>query len=280
MRSSLDFLRTLTKKNPLFAFFSLTYLFASVDLLFQGLHNFGQLRMNAFSWYTAEALLSPAAAALIVQWLTEHNLKVCRIHNSWKSFGLAFILGPGLVLLSVVIIPAVLASKEPLQSLNWKVFLSAASYHCQYSGGFIGLLFSPIVEEPGWRGYALPRLQSLMSPGWASILLGLLWAGWHFPSFLIQGSASGAILRYMVVVIALSVLIGFGFNLSRFSILVAVAMHAFCNMRGCLLQGLASDTQDRAHSSVIWTCSMFLVPAALLLVTRGRLGIPREDVCA
>ena len=38
-------------------------------------------------------------------------------------------------------------------------------------------------EEPGWRGFALPRLLSYRSPLVASLLLGVVWAGWHAPLF-------------------------------------------------------------------------------------------------
>jgi len=36
-------------------------------------------------------------------------------------------------------------------------------------------------EEPGWRGYALPRLFSAMSPLPAAAVLGLIVAAWHLP---------------------------------------------------------------------------------------------------
>jgi len=45
----------------------------------------------------------------------------------------------------------------------------------------------PMGEEPGWRGYALPRLQANRSPHVATALLGVLVAGWHLPLVLVAG---------------------------------------------------------------------------------------------
>lgn len=39
----------------------------------------------------------------------------------------------------------------------------------------------PISEEPGWRGYALDRLQACHSPLVASLILGVVWWAWHLP---------------------------------------------------------------------------------------------------
>lgn len=40
------------------------------------------------------------------------------------------------------------------------------------------------MEEPGWRGFALPLLQRTHSAENASWYLGLIWAGWHLPYML------------------------------------------------------------------------------------------------
>lgn len=42
-------------------------------------------------------------------------------------------------------------------------------------------LGGPLNEEPGWRGFALPRLQKKMSPFHSGIILGIFWALWHAP---------------------------------------------------------------------------------------------------
>lgn len=50
------------------------------------------------------------------------------------------------------------------------------------------LIFGPLPEEPGWRGYALDGLQKRHRPWLASLVVGLVWALWHLPLFFIEGS--------------------------------------------------------------------------------------------
>jgi uncharacterized protein len=42
-------------------------------------------------------------------------------------------------------------------------------------------------EETGWRGFALPRLLTRLLPLTAAIVLGVIWAIWHAPAFLVSG---------------------------------------------------------------------------------------------
>jgi uncharacterized protein len=43
----------------------------------------------------------------------------------------------------------------------------------------------PLGEEFGWRGFALPFLLGRRPPLAAALILGLVWAFWHLPTFLI-----------------------------------------------------------------------------------------------
>jgi uncharacterized protein len=53
--------------------------------------------------------------------------------------------------------------------------------------GLINPLDGPLGEEPGWRGFVLPRLQSGRSPLHATLILGLLVAAWHLPLVFLPG---------------------------------------------------------------------------------------------
>lgn len=50
------------------------------------------------------------------------------------------------------------------------------------------LVFGPLPEEPGWRGYALDGLQQRNRPWLASLSVGIIWALWHLPLFFIEGT--------------------------------------------------------------------------------------------
>lgn len=83
------------------------------------------------------------------------------------------------------------------------------------------------VEEIGWRGFALPMLQRSMSPLVASIVLGVIWAVWHFPAFLLSGTpqSSWSFMAFFFGTVALSTITTALFNASRGSILLAAALH-------------------------------------------------------
>ena len=89
------------------------------------------------------------------------------------------------------------------------------------------LLLGPIGEEFGWRGLALPLLQRRFSPFWASIVLGVIWAIWHTPAFLIGGTDQSAwsFGPFFLGLVAITVILTPLFNASRGSLLIAILYH-------------------------------------------------------
>jgi membrane protease YdiL (CAAX protease family) len=49
---------------------------------------------------------------------------------------------------------------------------------------FIFEVLASGLEEPGWRGYALPNLQTRHSAKKSSLILGIIWGIWHWPVFI------------------------------------------------------------------------------------------------
>ena len=51
-----------------------------------------------------------------------------------------------------------------------------------------GQLAVVLGEEPGWRGFALPRLIERLGPNLGTFILGIAWAFWHLPLFVVPGT--------------------------------------------------------------------------------------------
>jgi hypothetical protein len=88
-------------------------------------------------------------------------------------------------------------------------------------------LFLGPIEEFGWRGLALPLMQRKLSPFWAGLVLGGIWALWHIPSFLISGMPQTAWSAgpYFLGIIAISVIMTPFFNAAKGSLLISVLYH-------------------------------------------------------
>ncbi|MDQ3866355.1 MAG: CPBP family intramembrane metalloprotease [Actinomycetota bacterium] len=80
-------------------------------------------------------------------------------------------------------------------------------------------------EEPGWRGYALPRLLASLSPMVGSLVLGVVWAAWHTPLFL-TGDQHWSDL---VLVVFAAVVFTWLFQNALGSVLIAMVLHATNN---------------------------------------------------
>jgi uncharacterized protein len=98
----------------------------------------------------------------------------------------------------------------------------------------------PLGEEPGWRGFALPRLIQLGE--WQSVIvLGLLWAFWHLPVALMfpawrelfagQRVDLGLwFVFYPVSILALTVMLSKIWKWSKQSVFVCILFHGVVNL--------------------------------------------------
>jgi membrane protease YdiL (CAAX protease family) len=88
-----------------------------------------------------------------------------------------------------------------------------------------------ISEEPGWRGFALPRLQARYSPFTASLILGIIWAVWHAPARfggIEAKSLENTIIEWVLIVFVTFIFTWF-YNRTKGSILVTALLHASMN---------------------------------------------------
>ena len=100
----------------------------------------------------------------------------------------------------------------------------------------------PFVEELGWRGYVLDRLQLRHSALTASVLLGVVWSVWHLPLFFVAGSYQHGLgvgtlefWLFLVGVVPLSVALSWLYNNTARSTLAVVLLHGMVNFTGELV---------------------------------------------
>jgi membrane protease YdiL (CAAX protease family) len=99
----------------------------------------------------------------------------------------------------------------------------------------LGLLFGLVAglfEEPGWSGFADPRMRARLGPVAGAVVLGLLWGLWHLPVVDSLGAASphghgwpAFFVAFVLVLTSLRVLISWVYNRSG-SLLLAQLLHA------------------------------------------------------
>ncbi|MCU4744572.1 type II CAAX endopeptidase family protein [Natronoglomus mannanivorans] len=104
------------------------------------------------------------------------------------------------------------------------------------------LVFGPLPEELGWRGYALDGLQARSSALRASLILGAVWAVWHVPLFMMEGTYQaglGVLTRqfwqFMAGILVVSILYTWIYNHTGRSILAAILFHFSGNFSGELV---------------------------------------------
>src|SRR5918912_3555685 len=135
------------------------------------------------------------------------------------------------------------------------------------------------VEEIGWRGYALPRLQRRFAPLPASLLLGIVWGCWHAPQWFIPetGQQGFAFPAFLVWVVALSIMFGWIANGTRGSVLLVILSHAATNaFQGPWSAALAllPESARGVDPHLLVMVPQVLVSLAIVAFTRGRLGAP------
>jgi len=214
----------------------------------------------------------PTLAALISQRAYAGNWRAFRLWTSTRQVALGTAWGTSLVLFSSFA-AALFMTRSGFNRWQWSSLLGLLIF---FGPNLIG---GPLGEEPGWRGYALPRLQQRFGPGMASLLLGFLWANWHLP--LIAAHIYNVTWwQFVLVTTAASVLLTFAFNISQGSVVCAILVHGVYNIAtGIILNdfiGKATLYSNRVQHNVYWMAYCG-VAAALWLATRGRLGLKRDQ---
>jgi len=153
----------------------------------------------------------------------------------WRWIIVALLIHPT-ILFATIAIDLTLGGKLHLQTTNLTNL-----------GAIINLVifvfvFGPLPEEMGWRGVGFDRLERQMNALAASLVLGIAWAAWHIPLFLIDGTFQNQLgfgsFRFWVFLmsnIPLTIIITWVYKHTKRSILSAAFVHFSGNIIGAIL---------------------------------------------
>jgi uncharacterized protein len=209
-------LATVIRRHPLITFFALAYL----------------IGWSPWPFYAAGLLpdtnflpVAPLAAALIVAAVTQgrsglRDLGARMIR--WRVPWYCYLAAIGLPL---VVIFGTAAANTGLGGSAWSLSTVAwADVAILFALRWINPLDGPLGEEPGWRGFALPRLQATRSPLASAAILGVLAAVWHLPLiFSAEGNPVGWV--GLPTTFVITIVYCWLFNRSRGSVLLTMLFH-------------------------------------------------------
>lgn len=201
-------------------------------------------------------VLGPAAAAVIVSRAVGAPLRpwvasIVRWRVPFRYY--AYALGLPALLLALVNVELALVGQEvDLGLLRERLPAYAAWF-------LLVLTVGGALEEPGWRGFALPRLQERFTPLRATLLLGVVWGVWHLPLY---GLA-------FVGPILFAFFYTWLYNRTG-SVLLCILLHA--SFTPALDQLVLRE--DGPVVDLVLIGTLLAAVVVLTVLTRGRLGYP------
>jgi membrane protease YdiL (CAAX protease family) len=133
-------------------------------------------------------------------------------------------------------------------------------------------------EEPGWQGYAMPRLLQQYTPFTSALILGFLWAFWHLPlQFVSIWSGYEPLHLMLLYTPALAVITTWLTQNAVSSVMPAVFLHYATNIYGDYLLGTDIFIEPlNVNFTLIKSGIYWLVAIILLVLTRGTLDVHVE----
>jgi membrane protease YdiL (CAAX protease family) len=133
-----------------------------------------------------------------------------------------------------------------------------------------------VCEEPGWTGFAAPRLLRSHGVLATGLGMGLLWGAWHLPAFAGSAASSGPIPPALYVAALLfgwlvpyRVLMAWAYARTG-SLLVAILMHLPADVWGLILVPRLAGTEMLSYL-VAFGGALWVVVAAVAIANGGRL---------
>jgi membrane protease YdiL (CAAX protease family) len=241
--------RAFVRRYELVIFFALSYLVAWSTLPFGSFLAFAPLLSALIVVSVAEGL--PGLARL--------GRRLIRWRVNWIWYVAAIVLP---LLVHAVAIGLNVGTGAPppsfAQFMPWYTVLMI------FGLGMVNPTEGPLGEEPAWRGFAQPRLQSKWSPLASAALLGLLITCWHLPLAFMPQFDLG--LPDIATTVVVTFWYSWLFNRTGGSVLLTLIAHV---TEGSVnIQAMWSAGQNAERLSWMWLLAWTLLVVALLIFDR------------
>lgn len=242
-------MKTIISRHPLISFFFLAF---------------------ALTWWAVPLggflPIGPLAAALIVTAIVDgkpglrklgRSMLPPRIRASWYFIAVAIPIGVMTAAFSIN-----LALGAPIEALGrldaWYILLAITASR------LIDPLDGPLGEEPGWRGFALPRMMADRGPIKASLLLGTIVAVWHVPLVFLAAEKLPPL--FLVATVAVTFVYTWLYIRTDGSVFMTMLAHASEGTIKIGALGLVGAASTRM--TVLYTASWCVLAIALVLFDR------------
>jgi uncharacterized protein len=210
------------------------------------------------------ALLGPAIAALVVTAWTmgrpgvrDLGARVARwrVPLRWWLVAVSPVLFLGLALIAMTAAGKALPTVADFARFSGIPAIGLA-------GVLLIIFVGALGEETGWRGYALPQLQRRFSPLASSLILAVVWFGWHLPQFLVITTYRDfSPVQYVGMFLGLAcgaVVLTWLYNRSGGSVLLVAVWHGLYNV--------VSGTQAATGMLAAVVSTLIMIQAVVLIV--------------
>lgn len=258
----------LMKKHPVASFYILTFLISWSGYIPQVLYSYGLFPFQSMLFFIIGGL-GPAISAIIVMHVLHRKNGVRKIFRAlyrWRCSILWYVVALFLyafIWLAVIAIPnGVSLNLEKIPP--WYMLIPF----------FIANMFMNVWEEIGWRGFALPELQSNYTALTSSIIVGAMWGLWHLPLLIMKDypMSDYPILPFFIGVIASSLLYTWIYNNTQGSLLIVTIFHASGNTVGYFL----GDAINNIPALITYKSAVTSFIAVAVIILYGKEHLSRS----
>ncbi|MBY8985995.1 MAG: CPBP family intramembrane metalloprotease [Candidatus Lokiarchaeota archaeon] len=273
----------LSLKNPLLQYFFLaigiTWLFWIPTLIISTLNNYFMPSILTFNQLISEGFVDnlhvlifilnqvgvygPFIAAVIIIAMTKKKeglidllRRMGKVKIPIKWYGIIIVLPLAIFFFSALLSFVDLTQLFNLGMSGFLVFLM-----------FLNTTLTSGLEEPGWRGYALPTLQEKFNANKSSIILGFVWAIWHYPYLLylyLTQLNFGlylsilSIIGFTASIIGVSIIYTWIYNNTK-SVFITIIFHGLLNFIPQVMFGGVTDNAGGVITALItWAIAIIL----------------------